>query len=115
MNLRIASVAGVLAATVLGAAGCAGSVHEGMARSRAANEMGCSQADLRMVYLGSGGWVAEGCGQTMHLACNGYSGGDGFCVVENVPSPGPASDPSADDASRSARRALDNDGLESRR
>lgn len=103
-----------MAAALLDMTGCTGAVHEGMAQARAANEMGCSQADVRMTYLGSGGWVAEGCGQTMHLACNGYSGGDGFCVVENVPTSGPASDPSANDALRTSRRALDRDGLESR-
>jgi hypothetical protein len=84
--MRVCSlVLPLIAAAATLATGCT-SVQDA-ARTRAANEMGCSYADVTLTPIGSGGYVADGCGQTMHLSCEGSSRRAPFCVTDDRPTP----------------------------
>jgi hypothetical protein len=89
-------LAGLLGAALVGT-GCTQAMYEGQAQARAANEIGCPYSNVKMTYVGSGGWIADGCGQIVRLACTDRAGSrgplplEGFCVLEGAPTAIPTS------------------------
>jgi len=85
----------VLAATIAPAMTACMTVYEPRARARAASDLGCPERAIKTTYLGSGGWLAAGCGQAVTYACDRAHGGapfEGFCIREgSVTSMGPPS------------------------